>query len=173
MTYTYEEYQNMISKIVLLATLYNIELYVIGKELTQADIYSVENSLKRYRKQYPYCSYLIAESVIDSEQYNTYYEKTGKKGRPPKKFEGKKAPRHLHIIVIGDELHSAYTYGNKVVEAINKRFSKRFNTKVSSLKCKGHDIKGAYFINYCLDQAQHYRTGGSFDFMENTSPLTP
>lgn len=140
------------------ATLYAVNLYKVG--LTKQDIYSIENTLERYNKKYPYVSYLLAISNTDSKHCaQREIKKKHTKGRPKTVVLGSKAPRHIHLSVIGDKEHSAYRY----LEDIKKAINKRFKANVCSYSSKLGTERSKNFINYSLRQAFSIRKSGIFN----------
>ena len=132
------------------AVVYSLEVYRTGDELSDTDIYSIHNTLKRYQKRYSYVSYLL---VISRKGY---------KQLTCGKYKEIKVARHVHIAAIGGIEESAYQYMKAVKKAVNKRFRK----KVSKIVSHGKEQDAIYYINYCFDQAERYRTGGKFDFRQ-------
>ena len=148
------------------ATLYAIYIHKTGDHLTIQDIYSIENTLKRYRKKYPYISYLMTISNTDSK-FCSKREciEMGKKGKSTVKVIGNQVPLHIHIAVIGDKNHSAFKYIKDVKNALNKRFK----GNACSYWSKGDNKHAISYINYSLKQSFKYRKCGIFNnLLENT-----
>ena len=101
---------------VLPSILYSIEIH--QRHITEKDVYSVDNALRRYRKCCPDTSFFRAISQKDSKSAKRKTIKTGKRGRPRTKVLGRKKPLHLHIGVLGN---SAHKYATLVQKAIKKR----------------------------------------------------
>lgn len=157
---SYEEYEDFIT---LPATVYGIDVFNPKEGLTQQDIFSILNTLHRYRAAYLFVSFLLVTSTTDAVRREVI--RTGKRGQPKKVPVGKKVPQHVHIAVIGDEQHSAYTYKEAVQEAINKRLADgKFRIKSTKDESKGHKEHAANYIGYCFRQADSVRTAGEFNF---------
>lgn len=152
MAYKLKEFEDKLP-----ATLY--ALYLFKVELTKQDIYSIENTLERYNKKYPYISYLLAISNTDSDHCLQREIKKHTRGRPKTVVIGNKIPIHIHLSVLGNEEHSAYKYLKDVQKAINKRF----NRKICSFYSKGKSDAAKNFINYSLKQASYIRKSGTFN----------
>lgn len=140
--------------------LYSLYVYRRGEELTNADIFSIENTLNRYRKKYPHVSFLMVVSNTDSHFcIKRLCIEQGRKGRPTTKIIGKQVPRHVHIAIIGDEKHSPY----KFLKDVKKALDKRFNGKKCSYWSKGDNEHAINFINYILRQSYRQRKNGLFN----------
>ncbi len=140
------------------SVLYNLEIY--RTNLSNADIYSIEHTLRRYIEKYPYVSFLMAISNVKSSSCYKKVIRTGKRGRPKTEVLGLHKPLHLHIIAIGDDKHSAHAYMRKVKAVIEKRIGNG-NTRIIS---KGKESAG--FIGYCCKQSKPIKTGGKFNFAD-------
>lgn len=142
----------------LSAILYSV--YLFRKNLTKHEIISIQNTLRRYNKKYPYVSYLLTVSNTDSKYCVRRTVKTkSQRGRPVEVVIGKKIPMHIHLSVIGDENHSAYKY----LVDIQKAFEKRFGEKCCMFVSKGRKENAKNFIRYSLKQASMYRKSGIFN----------
>lgn len=138
--------------------LYAIYFYKVN--LTQKDIYSIENTLRRYSGKYPHVSYLLTISNTDSSHCAQRDIKIkGKKGRPKSVVLGHKVPTHVHLCVIGNEECSAY----KCIRALIKAFNKRFKAKICSFSSKGKCQWAKNFIDYSLRQANSVSKNGIFN----------
>lgn len=141
------------------STLYALYIYRTGEMLTKADIYSVESTLNRYRKKYPYVSFLMTVSNTDSHFCTKRLcIEQGKKGRPTTKVIGKQVARHIHIAVVGDKNNSAY----KFLRDVKKALDKRFGGNKCSYWSKGNKRHAINFINYILRQSNRSRKSGIF-----------
>ena len=140
------------------AMLYAINLFKIN--LTEKDIFSIKNTLRRYCKKYPYVSYLLVVSNTDSK-YCTQREIRikGKRGRPKTIILGNKIPTHIHLSIMGNKTHSAYKYVKEIIKAFNKRF----NGNICSFCSKGKDEHAKNFIDYSLRQANSVSKNGIFN----------
>ena len=145
------------------SVLYNLEIYKVN--LSTRDLYSIENTFRRYRKQFPHVSYLIVFSDVESNNCRKIEMKTGKRGRPKTIVLGYPKAPHIHIAVIGDENNSASEYMKKIKKAVNKRLGGGMCEIVS----KGVNAGG--FINYCLKQAKSIKIGGKFNFKKYKNPF--
>lgn len=149
-----------LEEVTLPAALYRVEIFHTETDgLSSQDIESIKKTLERYRKKHPHASYLFVESTT-SDVKGVIVNKTGKRGRPKKRPNGKKVAKHAHLAIIGDIEQSAHSYAQDVSKAINKRF-KHKKTKVESL---GHMEYAINFIRYCYKQADSKSMRGGFDF---------
>ena len=147
------------------ATPYYMEVYhdkVNG--LNERDKMSILNTLKRYQKQYPFSSFLYAESTTGKIKYRKKY-KTRKPGRPKEKPIGKKVLPHVHIILVGNAEQSVWTCGKKIEAAIDKRLRKSGlkgkRAKLQNYTSEQHAVND---IVYVMRQADLVNTKGDFDF---------
>lgn len=142
----------------LIATVYAIHLFQTN--LSKNDIYSIQNTIKRYTQKYPYVSYLLVVSDTDSEKCERREIKLNEgRGRYKTIVIGRKVERHIHLAVIGDENNSAY----KCVNEIKKAFNKRFNGAKTQYCSVGNSTHAKNFINYCLRQANQVNKSGIFN----------
>ena len=157
------------SVIQLPATLYGLYVHKTGNHLTIKDIYSIENTLNRYRKKYPFVSFLMVVSNTDSKFCSKRdCIEIGKRGRPITKIIGKQVPLHVHIAVIGDKNHSAYKY----VKEVKKALEKHFKSNSCSYWTKGSEKHAINYINYILKQSFRPRKCGIFnDILECKSKI--
>jgi hypothetical protein len=137
------------------ATLYNLQYF---HKPDNKDIMSVENALRYQQKKHPYISFFIGISNTDSKTAFKYTERTGKRGRPKIKVDGKKVDTHLHIGIMGNAEKSGYSVAKNVSKTINKRLGKKATRVVA--------MKGADFITYSYRQADSFKQGGDFDFLQ-------
>lgn len=159
MRYSYNSIREQ-QEIKLPAVLYAIETYKTA--LTDNDITAVINALRYQHKKQPFISWFVSVSDTDSDTAIKAVEKTGKPGRPKTVVTGSKVDTHVHIGVMGDKEHSAYTAAKNVGLTINKRFGKKV-TKVATMQ-------GTGFIAYSYQQANKFHTGGDFDFGQYSEP---
>ena len=151
------------------STLYALYIYRTGENLTDTDIFAIENTLNRYRKKYPYVSFLMTVSNTDSSFcIKRLCMEQGKKGRPTTKIIGKQVPRHVHIAVISDENHSAY----KFLRDVKKALDKRFDGNKCSYWSKGSKIHAINYINYILKQSNKIRKNGIFNEILEKEDIT-
>ncbi len=136
------------------------EIYFFKVNLTQKDIYSIKNTLRRYSKKYLYASYLLVVSNTDSSHCAQREIKIkGKRGRPKTLVFGNKIPTHIHLCIIGNEKHSAYKFGKNLINAFNKRFKSNICMLIATDKGKW----AKNFINYSLKQANSVSKNGIFN----------
>lgn len=153
-------YDQYLEDVTLPATLYRVEIFHTETDgLSSQDIESIKKTLERYRNKYTDASYFFVESTT-SEVKGTIVNRTGKRGRPKKRPDGKDVAKHAHLVVIGDEEHSAYSYAQDVSNTLDKRFKCK-KTKVVSL---GHMEHAVNFIRYCYKQADSKSMRGGFNF---------
>ncbi len=142
----------------LIATVYGI--YLFQTNLSDNDIYSIQNTLKRYKEKYPYVSYLLVVSDTDHKGCVRRQIKLDQgRGRYKTIVIGKKIERHIHLAVIGDENNSA----RECAEEIKEAFNKRFKGKKCIFCSKGKSTHAKNFINYCLRQANQVNKSGIFN----------
>lgn len=139
------------------ATLYAI--YFFEVEFSEKDIMSVKNTLRRYKKKYPYIGYLLAISNTDSKYcVQREIRLKNRKGRPPTIVLGNKIPIHIHLSIIGDYNHSAYSVAKQIVNTLNKRFEGK-----CAIRRKGRKTHAKVFINYSLKQSKDTWIKGLFE----------
>ena len=137
-------------------------VYILKTNLTNQDIYAIQNKLRQVKEKYPYVSYLLAISNTDSKYcIRRKVREKGKKGRPKEVVLGNKIGKHVHLSVLGDESHSAY----KCIKDMQKTFNRRFGKGKCIFYSKGNNKRAKNFINYSLKQANHYNKDGIFNFI--------
>lgn len=131
-------------------------IYFFDVKFSEQDIISVKNTLRRYKKKYPFIGYLLAVSNTDSKHcLKREIRLKGHIGRPPTVVLGNKIQTHLHLLIIGDNNHSAYTATKKIVKALNKRFHGKI-----AMRNKGKGKHAKNIIKYSLKQSNEtWRTG--------------
>ena len=134
-------------------------IYFFDVEFSKLDIESVKNTLRRYKKKFPYMGFLLVISNTDSN-HCTIRKIMLKKhiGSPPSIVLGHKIQTHIHLAIIGDNNHSAWSVTNQIVKTLNKRFDDRVR-----FRGKGRDIHAKNFIKYSLKQANHVWKKGKFE----------
>lgn len=142
-------------KVQLEAVIYNLQYF---HEPDDKDIMSVENALRYQQKKNPFISFFMGISNTDSKTAFKYTERTGKRGRPKTKVDGKKVDTHLHIGIMGNAEKSGYSVAKNVAKTINKRLGKKATRVVA--------MQGAGFITYSYQQSDSFKQGGDFDFMQ-------
>lgn len=157
MRYKYADMQ----EVKLPAVLYSIELYVT--EPTDNDIKAFKNALRYQQQKEPFISWFVAVSDTESDTAVKTKKKTGKPGRPKTVVTGSKVEKHVHVGVIGDKAHSAYSAAKRVGSSMNKRFGKKATRVIA--------MQGAGFIAYSYKQANSFQTGGDFDFSQYKEPV--
>lgn len=148
---------------------YLYSIYLFKTNLTQQDIYSIKNTLRRYSKRHPYVSYLLVVSNTDSNYCKQREIKIkGKRGRPSTVVIGNKIDTHIHLAIMGNERHSAY----KCACDLTKAFNKRFKGNVCNYVGKGKGEKAKNFINYSLKQANSVSKNGIFnEILKKQKPI--
>lgn len=142
-------------KVELPAIIYSLELY---HEPDDKDIKALEDALRYIQKKNPHISWFVAVSDTDSKNAVKYSDKTGKRGRPKIKVDGKKTKKHIHTGIMGNAEKSAYSVAKGIGQSMNKRIGKKC-TKVISMQ-------GAGFITYSYKQSNSFHQGGDFDFRQ-------
>lgn len=139
---------------------YLYAIYLFKTKLSKQDIYSIQNTLRRYSKKYPHISYLLVVSNTDSNHcLQREIRIKGKKGRPATLVFGNKVDIHIHLSIIGNKEKSAY----KCVKDLKKAFNKHFKGKVCSYEGWGKGQKAKNFIDYSLKQANSVNKNGIFN----------
>ena len=138
------------------ASIYAIYFYEV--KFNKQDIMSVKNTLRRYKKKYPYIGYLLAISNTSSKYcVKREIRFKNRKGRPPTVVLGNKIATHIHLSIIGDYNHSAYFVAKQIVNTLNKRFQGKCR-----IKGIGKGLHAKKFINYSLKQSKDIWIQGVF-----------
>lgn len=136
-------------------------IYFFKTPINKRDIESVKNTLRRYRKKYPYISYLFTLSNTDSKYCVKRAVRIKKqKGKPPIIVLGNKIAPHIHLSIMGDNNHSAYWAVKEIVKTLNKRFYGN-----CSFRGMGRKKHAKNFISYSLKQANSILKSGLFNVL--------
>lgn len=138
------------------STLYSVEIYKQGITL---DGYYKIVSLMRYLCKKNNISFLCVLSTTDSLFAISYFEKSGKRGRPKRKVNGRKVAAHVHTAVIGTAEKSAFS----VCQEICKRLKNKHRISAKTVS-KGREQHAYNFVKYLFNQADITRSYGEFDF---------
>jgi hypothetical protein len=143
-------------------------LYRFEDDLSDTDIMALENACRRYESRYPGVSWFVAVSNTDSKTAFRYTERTGKRGRPKTKVDGKKIGKHVHTgaVSTNDKYgETALAFQKKISDVMNKRAGREIS-KPQCMAKKKLNTKGALFITYAYKQHLSFHTGGDFDFKQ-------
>lgn len=138
------------------ANLYSIELY--KQEISIEEFNSIV-AVFRYLCIKNGVSFLAVLSTTDSLFAISYFEKSGKRGRPRRKVYGKKVEPHIHTALVGTADKSAFS----VCQEICKRLKNKHKIE-SKIVSKGREQHAYNYVRYCFNQADISRSFGDFDF---------
>lgn len=144
---------------VTLPTVYQIQLFVTP--LSLEDYLRIVEQF-RYHCRKSDISWICGYSTTSSDDANTEYLRTGKRGRPKKMIVGSSVDGHQHNLFIGTEQTSAYSTVHRIAGALDKKYGK----KVCRVKTVSSGLHLHNSIQYITRQSDVLRSGGDFDFRE-------
>lgn len=127
---------------------YQVHIYRTGIERKEAQRIA---DIMRYHSGKVGVNWFMAYSRTDSKTAKPVFIHTGKRGRPSKRITGRPVEAHIHCCVQGEH---AYTAGERISKAINKRYNGKI-TRLQSMDAE--HLK--QFIVYSTKQAEMIRTG--------------
>lgn len=144
------------------APLYENGLILVQSGIEQKDIDCFVTWLRRYISKHKDISFLL---VISTHESKGYIEKVtirnGKVGKPRTVVKGKKAEKHIHLLIVNTNADNSIDNIKKELKTYcTKRRCKRANLKRQKIQ----DLNGMFIVKYMYRQADSTYRGGAFDF---------